>query len=157
MQRLSWLISSGLAIFGVMMIQYFYQFESETGSLGVVGLALAIPFVLLCLFITFRYFTDLSRHKATDGLMRGIYMLVGVAFLFALIYFALDFKEVTFAELGGSTTDKDSQVYGLFWLNEHTSAIYFNFYTIAALISLAAITGAVNGVFKPKRKEDTEA
>lgn len=156
MQRLSWLISSGLAIFGVMMIQYFYQLKSETGSLGVVGLALAIPFVLLCFFITFRYFTELSRD-ATDRLMRGIYMLVGVAFLFALVYYALDFKDITFGELGGSTTDKDSQVYGLFWLNEHTSAIYFNFYTIAALISLAAIIGAVYGVFTPKKNEDSEA
>ena len=77
MLRLSWLISMGISLFGVMLIQYFFTTKpediAETGNLGALGLALAAPFILLSLFITYRFFVESSR-TARDHLMRAIYL-----------------------------------------------------------------------------------
>ena len=143
MLRLSWLISSGIAIFGVMLIQYFYQFKSETGNLGVVGLAIVFPFVALCIFITFRYFRVVSAQYE-DSLMLMIYNIAGIFFIAILIYFTIDYKNEVFAQLGGSTTNPNSSIYGEFWLNAETSKIYFNFYTILIVISATAIIGSLS-------------
>ena len=146
MMRLSWLISCGIAIFGVMLIQYFYQFESETGNLGIVGLAVVTPFVLLCIFITIKYFMHVASSK-NDLLSAIIFFVFGLLFTGALIYYALDYRDTVFTQLGGSTKDVNSSVYGLSWLNVETSKIYFNFYTILFTIVTSALVGYLSGLF----------
>ena len=150
--RLSWLISCGIAIFGVMLVQYFFQIRTETGSLGIVGIALVIPFILLCLFITFKYFSYLATIK-TDTITRIIYIVFGILFVGVLFYFAIDYKDTVYTELGGTTHDKDSAIYGMSWLNEKTSVIYFNFYTILISISSTALIGYINRLIGQKEKE----
>ena len=150
MIRLSWLISSGISIFGVMVIQYFYQM-----SLGIVGLALVLPFVSLCLFITFKYFSYLAS-KEMDGITRFIYIVFGILFIGVLIYFAIDYKNTVFAELGGTIHDENSAIYGMGWLNEKTSIIYFNFYTISIAISITAFIGYISSLFSGQREKELE-
>lgn len=151
MMRLSWLISIGISLFGVLLIEHFFTMKVEdipaaNGNLGALGLALVAPFILLSLFITFRYFLTVSR-QSKDPLMRSIYLGFGIVFTMTLIYFALDYKNDIFAELGGTTKDPDSIVYGFPWLNEYTNRVYINFYTFAFIHSLVAIIGAVYGIF----------
>ena len=153
--RISWLISCGIAIFGVMLVQYFFQIKSETGSLGIVGIALVIPFVLLCLFITFKYFSYLATIK-TDTIMRVIHISFGILLVGVLFYFATDYKDTVFAGLGGTIHDKDSAIYGMSWLNEKTSVIYFNFYTILITISTTAVIGYVSSLIRGKKEKELE-
>ena len=150
MIRTSWLISCGISIFGVMVIQYFYQM-----SLGIVGLALVLPFVLLCLFITFKYFSYLAS-KDMDRIMRVIYIVFSILFIGAVIYFAIDYKNTVFAELGGTIYDEKSAIYGMRWLNEKTSIIYFNFYTILIAISITAFIGYISGLFRRQKEKELE-
>ena len=153
--RLSWLISCGIAIFGVMLIQYFYQMKSDTGNLGIVGIVLVIPFVLLCLFITFKYFSYLAAIKI-DTITRTIYIIFGILFVSVLFYFAIDYKDMVYTELGGTTYDKESAIYGMSWLNEKTSVIYFNFYTILIAISTTAFIGYVSNLIRGKKEKELE-
>ena len=155
MKRLSWFISCGIAIFGVMIVQYFFQMKSETGSLGIVGIALVFPFVLLCLFITFHYFSYLASLKV-ERVVQFIYFVFGLLFIGFLLYSALDYKNTVFMQLGGTIHDKDSAIYGMSWLNEHTSVIYFNFYTILAAISTTAFIGYVRGLIKEQKEKELE-
>ena len=155
MIRLSWLISCGIAIFGVMLVQYFFQMKSETGNLGIVGIALVIPFVILCLFITFKYFSYLATIKS-DTITRIIYIVFGILFVGVLFYFATDYKDTVYTELGGTTHDKESTIYGMSWLNEKTSVIYFNFYTILIAISTAAFIGYVSSLIRGKKEKELE-
>lgn len=153
MIRLSWLISCGIAIFGVMIVQYFFLMKSDTGNLGIVGIALVLPFILLCLFITYKYFSYLSTIKI-DKITRIIYLGFGILFVGVLFYFTMDYKKTVLAELGGTRHDIGSAIYGLSWLNEKTSVIYFNFYTILIAISTTALIGYVIGLIQgPKEKE----
>ena len=109
--RLSWLISCGIAIFGVMLVQYFFQMKSDTGSLGIVGIALVVPFVLLCLFITYKYFAYLATIKI-DTIMRIIYIGFGLLFVGVLFYFAMDYKDTVYAQLGETIHDNESTIFG---------------------------------------------
>ena len=159
MIRLSWLISMGISLFGVMLIEHFFTLKLEdqsnvNGNLGAVGLALIIPFILLSLFITFRYFTELSR-KSNDNLSRSIYMLFGIAFLIAVTYFALDYKQTIYAELGGDTKNPNSIIYQFPVLNEYTNNVYINFYTFLIFHTVAALIGSVFGIFQ-KGKQSSE-
>ena len=151
MQRLSWLISSAIAIFGVMLIQYFYQFKSETGNLGIVGIAIVLPFVLLCLFITSRYFYTASKAMF-DKLILIFYNVFGIALTLALIYFAFDYHDKVFQTLGGDTSNPSSKIYGEFWLNGETCKVYFNFYTIVALITFTAVSSSLCSFFIKDKK-----
>lgn len=157
MMRLSWLISCGIAIVGTMLVQYFYQFQSDTGNLGIVGLAIVIPFILLCIFITIKYFMAFSSSKK-DLLNHIIFIVFGLLFASALIYYALDYRDTVFTQLGGSTKDVGSSIYGLNWLNVETSKIYFNFYTIILTILTSALIGYISGLFikDTKRNELSE-
>ena len=150
MIRSSWLISCGISIFGVMVIQYFYQM-----SLGIVGLALVLPFVLLCLFITFKYFSHLAS-KEMDRIMQFIYIVFSILFIGILIYYAIDYKNTVFAELGGTIHDEKSAIYGMSWLNEKTSVIYFNFYTILIAISTTALIGYISSLFRGQKEKELE-
>ena len=154
--RLSWLISCGIAIFGVMLVQYFFQMKSDTGSLGIVGIALVVPFVLLCIFITYKYFSYLATIKI-DTITRIIYIGFGILFVGVLFYFATDYKDTVYADLGGTIHVKESAIYGMRWLNEKTSVIYFNFYTILIAISTTAFIGYVSRLMRGQKEEELDS
>lgn len=151
MLRLSWLISVGISLFGVLLIEYFFTMKPDdaaaAGNLGALGLALVLPFVLLSLFITFRYFTELAR-AAQDSLMRSIYIGFGVAALIFVIYYTIGYQNDVYLTLGGDTTTPGSIIYGFPILNEYTNRIFINFYTFAAVHLLSALAGAFTGIFK---------
>ena len=157
MLRLSWLISIGISLFGVLLIEHFFTLTADDiggqgGNLGAVGLALVAPFILLSLFITFRYFTERSR-KAHDPILR-ICLLIGGGFLaVALLYYALDYKDEVYATLGGTTEDKGSLIYQFPVLNEYTNKIFINFYTFAFIHTISAILGGLFGILKPQQAE----
>jgi hypothetical protein len=159
MLRLSWLISLGISLFGVMLIQYFFTTKpedvAEAGNLGALGLALAAPFIILSLFITYRFFVE-SSSTARDHLMRVIYLIFGVALLIAFIIFAIEFKNDVYATLGGNTKTPGSQVFGYPVLNEYTNAIFINFYTFGIVHTVSALIGTIVGILKPKKPSQPE-
>ena len=155
MLRLSWLISMGISLFGVMLIQYFFTTKpedvAEAGNLGALGLALAAPFILLSLFITYRFFVESSR-TARDHLMRAIYLIFGVALLITFIFFANEFKNDVYASLGGNTKTPGSQVFGFPVLNEYTNHVFINFYTFGIFHTASALIGTLVGIVKPAKQ-----
>ena len=160
MLRLSWLISIGISLFGVLLIEHFFTLtadgtEAHGGNLGAVGLALIAPFILLSLFITFRYFTERSR-MTRDRILRICLLIGGGALAAALLYYALDYKDEVYRALGGTTKDKDSIIYQFPVLNEYTNKIFINFYTFALIHTVSAILGGLFGVLKPKKAETGE-
>ncbi|MGM9951388.1 MAG: nucleoside-diphosphate sugar epimerase [Lysinibacillus sp.] len=160
MLRLSWLISVGISLFGVLLIEHFFTITADEkgtagGNLGAVGLALAAPFILLSLFITFRYFTELSR-QAKDLILRVCLLIGGIALAGAFMYFALDYKDDVYASLGGTTSEKGSIIYGFPILNEYTNNVFINFYTFALLHTIGAIAGGVFGILRPQKQAAME-
>ncbi|MGE7021411.1 nucleoside-diphosphate sugar epimerase [Solibacillus cecembensis] len=151
MLRLSWLISMGISLFGVMLIQHFFTMKpddvAQAGNLGALGLALAVPFILLSLFTTYRFFLVTSR-QARDQLMRLIYLIFGVALLMVLIFYAIEFKNDVYASLGGNTHTKDSQIYGFPALNEYTNHVFLNFYTFGIIHVVSGLAATIIGIFK---------
>ena len=159
MLRLSWLISMGISLFGVMLIQYFFTTKpedvAEAGNLGALGLAIAAPFILLSLFITYRFFVESSR-TARDQLIRSIYLIFGVALLIAFLFFAVDFKNDVYASLGGNIKTPGSQIFGFPVLNEYTNHIFINFYTFGIVHTASALIGTIVGIIKPAKFIQTE-
>lgn len=151
MLRLSWLISIGISLFGVMIIQHFFTLspdgESSGGNLGAVGLALVLPFLLLSLFITFRFALQVSR-RSKDTIMRNILLIFGFALIGVFIYYAIDYRNEAYEALGGTTLDKTSTIYGYPVLNQYTNHIFLNFYTFAIIHTVSAVIGGMIGVFK---------
>ncbi|MBM7664586.1 hypothetical protein JOC25_001042 [Solibacillus kalamii] len=154
MLRLSWLISMGISLFGVLIIQHFFTVKPDDvangGNLGALGLALVAPFIILSLFITFRFFTESARN-AKDRLMRMIYLVFGFALLAAFIYYAIDFSNNVYASLGGDTKTPGSSIYRLPLINEYTNHVFLNFYTYGIVHTLSALIGVANGMVKPKQ------
>lgn len=160
MMRLSWLISTGIALFGVMLIEHFFTMKLEdealaSGNLGAVGIALVAPFILLSLFTTFRYFSTAARlHQ--DALMRSIYIGFGIALCLTVTYFAIDYKNNVFESLGGTTKNPASSIYGYPFLNEYTNSVYINFYTFIAVHSAVAVLSAIYGIFSKGAETQNE-
>lgn len=159
MLRLSWLISVGISLFGVLLIEHFFTMEPDAiangGNLGALGLALVLPFVLLSLFITFRYFTELTR-TAKDSFMRSIYTGFGFALLIFVVYYAIGYKNDVYATLGGDTKTAGSIIYGFPLLNEYTNRVFINFYTFTAVHLISALAGAFFGIFRKASTQTTE-
>ncbi|WP_342573603.1 nucleoside-diphosphate sugar epimerase [Solibacillus sp. FSL K6-1781] len=155
MLRLSWLISMGISLFGVLIIQHFFTVKPDDvangGNLGALGLALVAPFIILSLFITFRFFTESARN-AKDQLMRMIYLVFGFALLVAFIYYAIDFSNNVYSSLGGDTETPGSTIYRFPLLNEYTNHVFLNFYTFGIVHTLSALIGAANGMFKSAKQ-----
>lgn len=159
MLRLSWLISLGISLFGVLLIEHFFTMEPDDiangGNLGALGLALILPFVLLSLFITFRYFTELTR-AAKDSLIRSIYIGFGFALLIFVVYYAIGYKDDVYATLGGDTKAAGSVIYGFPLLNEYTNRVFINFYTFTAIHLVSALAGAFFAILKKAPPQTTE-
>ena len=151
MLRLSWLISMGISLFGVMLIQQFFTMKpddvAQAGNLGALGIALAAPFILLSLFITYRFFLVSSR-QVRDQLMRLIYLIFGVALLVVLTFYANEFKNDVYASLGGNTHTQGSQIYGFPTLNEYTNHVFLNFYTFGIGHVINGLVATAIGIFK---------
>lgn len=151
MLRLSWLISIVISLFGVLLIEHFFTMEPDGvangGNLGALGLALIAPFVVLSLFTTFRYFTEMAR-SATDTFLRSIYLGFGFALLIFVVYYATGYKDDVYAALGGDTKAPGSLIYGFPLLNEYTNRVFINFYTFAAIHLVSALAGAFFGIVK---------
>lgn len=154
MLRKSWLISIAISLFGVMIIEYFFTFQPDDavkhGNLGIVGLALITPFILLSLFVTFRFFMELSR-ETKDSILRNILVIAGIGLIIATGYYAVQYKNDVYASLGGTTYDPQSQIYGLPVLNEYTNRVFINYYTFLFIHTISAVLGAIYGVVKPKK------
>lgn len=155
MLRLSWLISIGISLLGVMIIEHFFSLSpegvSEGGNLGAVGITLVIPFILLSLVTTFRYFTEASR-MFKDSILRVILIMAGIGLILATAYYANDYKNEVYTSLGGTTKDVSSIIYGFPMLNEYTNHIFINFYTFAFVHMISAVAGGVFGMIKPKKE-----
>jgi hypothetical protein len=160
MLRLSWMISVGISLFGVLLIEHFFTITADenrmdSGNLGAVGLALVLPFILLSLFITFRYFTELSR-QAKDRILRNCLLIGGIALAGALLYYAIEYQKDVYSSLGGTTKEKGSVIYGFPVLNEYTNKIFINFYTFAFIHTISAAAGGFFGIFKPQKQTALE-
>ena len=155
MLRLSWLISLGISLFGVMIIQHFFTVKpddvADAGNLGALGLALVAPFILLSLFITYRFFVESARN-AKDHIIRMIYFIFGVALLVVLIFYAIDFKESVYASLGGDTSTPGSTIFGFPILNEYTNHVFLNFYTFGIIHTISGLIGTIVGMVKPNKQ-----
>ncbi|MEK4230269.1 nucleoside-diphosphate sugar epimerase [Solibacillus sp. FSL H8-0538] len=154
MLRLSWLISMSISLFGVMIIENFFTLSPEgqpgAGNLGAIGLALVMPFLLLSILTTYRFFLQVSR-RSTDRMMGTIMLFFGFALIGVLVYYAIDYKNEAFAALGGNTNNPESTIYGYPLLNQYTNHIFINFYTFAVVHTTFALIGAIVGIFKPKK------
>ncbi|KGR78754.1 hypothetical protein [Ureibacillus manganicus] len=136
MLRLSWLISLGISLLGTLIVGNLYiQSDDNAKSFGFIGMVLLIPFLLLSLFITFRFFLVASRN-ADDRLMRLFSFVVGVVLIGVLIYFIIDYKNDALSDIG------------LPMLDQQTYSIYFNFYTFALIHSISGFVGGLVGLGK---------
>ena len=159
MLRLSWLYSIGISLFGVMIIEHFFTLSPEgqsgSGNLGAIGIAFVVPFLLLSILTTYRFFLQWA-HSAQDKMIRWILLFFGFALLAVVIYYAIEFKNEAYAALGGDAKIPGSTIYGYPLLNQYTNHIFINFYTFAAVHTVAAIIGGIVGIFKPNNPvEDT--
>lgn len=158
MLRKSWIISLAISLFGVMLVEYFFTLKGDEtsdigGNLGAFGIALIAPFLLLSLFITFRYFTHYAR-TTNDKMMRTILTVFMLLFFIVVAYFAIDYRADIYTELGGSHNDPNSQIYGYPVLNEYTNRVFINLYTFFCSHAIAAFAGLLFGTLKPKAIEN---
>ena len=159
MLRLSWLISIGISLFGVMIIEHFFSLSPEGvangGNLGAVGIALIIPFILLSLITTFRYFTEATRNF-NDNILKVILIIAGIGLIVVTAYYANEYKNEVYASLGGTTKDVTSIIYGFPTLNEYTNRIFINFYTFAFVHTISAVAGGIFAMVKPKKEIENQ-
>ena len=87
-----------------------------------------------------------------DKIILICYNAFGIALAIAFIYFAIDYHDEVFLTLGGGTSNPNSKVYGEFWLNSETSKVYFNFYTIVAVITITAVISSLSNFLIKDRK-----
>lgn len=159
MQRLSWLISIAIAFFGVMIIEHFFAMApgdvERGGNLGAFGIALVAPFILLSLYITYRFFMTAS-HNTTQPVYRLGSLLLGILFVSVMYHYANDYKMDVYAQLGGDANNPHSIIYGYPPLNEYTNHIFVNFYTFFFVHGLVAVIAGFIGMFKKAETTPTE-
>ncbi len=134
MLRLSWLISIGISLLGFLIVGNL--FNAKDGDFGFIGIIFVIPFLLLSMFITFRYYYVLSNNATMLSNIIGL--VAGVIIIGILSYYEIDFKNNVLNS------------------NENNYSIYINFYTFALIHSISAVFGGVWGLFSnSKEKEHT--
>lgn len=150
--RLSWLLSLGISLFGILIIENLYiQSDHHSESFGFIWFILLIPFLLLSLFSTFRFFHVAARN-AKDRLMKLFSFVGGFVLIGVLIYFAMNYKNEILIHIGSSTTDSDSSMP---LLNQQTFSIYFNFYTFALVHSISGLIGGLVGLSKKETEVES--
>ncbi|RUL46481.1 MULTISPECIES: nucleoside-diphosphate sugar epimerase [Lysinibacillus] len=144
MLRLSWLISLGISLIGFLIIGNLYSVKIEEGSgnFGFVGIIFVVPFLLLSLFTTFRYFLAVARNSV-DRLMKTLSIVSGFIFIGILIYFVIDYKNAIYLTLSDSLSD-------LPLINEHTYTVFLNFYTFALIHAIVGLIGGIVGLTKKR-------
>ncbi|SOC03003.1 hypothetical protein SAMN05880501_103151 [Ureibacillus xyleni] len=141
MLRLSWLISLGISLLGFLITGNLFSAKSD-GNFGFIGVIFVIPFLLLSMFITFRYFLELSRKAKV--LSKILSLVGGVLFIGILAYYFVDYKN----NLNPTTNFPK--------INNQTYSIYINFYTFALLHTSAGWFGGLLGFISvEKEKEHT--
>lgn len=158
MLKLSWLISLGISLIGFLVIEHFFTIQPEgvsgNGNLGAVGITLVLPFLLLSLLTTFRYFLVLSQNMK-DTINKIIFIISSFILIGVFVYFSIDYKNTILASLGGPVSDPNSTIYGFPLLNQYTNHIFFNFYTFALVHTVSGTIGIIIGLLKPvKIKEE---
>lgn len=155
--RLSWFISLGISLIGFLIIGNMFTIRPdgtlENESLGFVGIIFVLPFILLSLFTTFRYFHYLTK-STNDRLMKSLSIVGGFILIFVLIYFTIDYKNEVIESLGGPSTNVNSTIYNLPLLNAYTNTIFFNFYTFALIHSIFGLIGAFMALIRPEMKKE---
>lgn len=147
--RLSWLISLGLSLLGVLIVGNLYMHsEQNAESFGFIGMVLVIPFLLLSLFITYRYFLVASSN-AMDRIMKLFSFVGGFVLIGVLIFFAINYKNDVLSNVGASSSDTILPT-----LNQQTYSVYFNFYTFALIHSISGLIGGFVGLSKKSQNEE---
>lgn len=147
MLKLSWLISLGITLIGFLIIQQFFTIQPEgvsaNGNLGLVGIVIVIPFLLLSLFTNYRFFL-LQIKEGKDQVMKIISIFGGFFMIAVLFYLVIDYKNTVITSLK-LKIDQFPQ------LNEYTYDIYFNFYTYALVHSVSGVIGTIVGFIQSKK------
>lgn len=154
--KLSWLISLGISLIGFLVIEHFFTIQPEkvsgSGNLGAVGITLILPFLLLSLLTTCRYFLVLFQN--TIGQINKIITVIsGFILIGIFIYFSIDYKNDVINSLNGPTWDPESEIYGLPTLNQYTNHIFFNFYTFALVHTISGTIGTIIGILKREKEK----
>ncbi|MFP3919668.1 nucleoside-diphosphate sugar epimerase [Lysinibacillus telephonicus] len=146
MLRLSWLISLGISLMGFLLIGQLFTMKPQdnSGNFGFIGVVFVMPFLILSLFTTFRYFLTLSRNSR-DHMLRAVSIVGGVLLIGVFVYFSIDFQQNVLSTLGETTTDPNLPL-----LNEYTHKIFFNFYTFGLIHTILGVLGAIIGLARPR-------
>lgn len=144
--RLSFFISLCISLFGVLIVQNLFSSSGKPDQniyLGYIGIIFVAPFIILSLFITYRYFYTLVKN-ASDKSLRYTFVVASLLLLISLAYFSLKYK-------GEIVKNSD----GFFPpLNENTYQVYLNFYTFALVHTISAFFGSLFGMIKFKSQEE---
>lgn len=144
--RLSFFISLCISLFGVLIVQNLFSSSGKPDQniyLGYIGIIFVAPFIILSLFITYRYFYTLVKN-ASDKSLRYTFVVASFLLLISLAYFSLKYK-------GKIVKNTD-----VFFppLNEKTYQVYLNFYTFALVHTISAFFGSLFGMIKCKGQEE---
>lgn len=142
MKRLSLFISLSISLIGILIVQSMFTTHSVDPSqnkyLGFIGIIFVTPFILLSLFITYRYFYLVVKNTGEKRLV-VTYILGCFVLLLLLTYFSFQYK----GKMG-----ENLSTFQFPPLNEKTYPIYFNFYTFAFIHTLSALFGSIFGSVK---------
>lgn len=135
MKRLSFIISLCISLFGILIVQNLF---AKDMNLGLIGLTFVTPFILLSLFITYRFIL-MTLQERNGKLSKFPFILVNFILLLFLSYFSYQYK------LQVIKTDDFFPP-----LNEKTYQVYMNFYTFALIHTISAFLGSIFGYVKNK-------
>ncbi|MFJ8237247.1 nucleoside-diphosphate sugar epimerase [Ureibacillus sp. NPDC094379] len=149
MLKLSWLISLGITLIGFLIIQQFFTIQPEgvsaNGNLGLVGIVIVIPFLLLSLFTTYRFFL-VGMKEGKDQVMKIISIFGGFFMIAILIYLVIEYKNSVITSL-----ESDIKIDEFPQLNQYTYDIFFNFYTYALVHTVCGVFGTIVGFIQSKK------
>lgn len=147
MMRLSFFISLCISLFGVLIVQHLFSSDADNVNqskyLGFIGITFVTPFILLSIFVTYRYFLSVIKN-IRERLMRLVVILICISLLVFLGYFSYKYKMQI-------VQDTDSYFPPL---NEKTYQVYFNFYTFSFVHTVSALCGSVQGIINKEMIKD---